>query len=163
MTTPEQHDRHEVAAGAVGGPEPQWHPLPVTGAIAWWIGFLYLVPVPIVSQIVAWIATVVTHVRLRPAGGLAAEVSRQAANWQLTFATVLVGGALLLVLPTALISALADDPEAVAVMVGLAAWFAAAAIVGVATIVHMVLGGTKAGRGEVHRPWGSIAFFKPVG
>ena len=162
MTTPEQHDRFEVAPGAVGGPEPQLHPAPVTGAIAWWIGFLYLIPVPIVSQIVSWVAPVVTHVRLRRAGGFAAEVSRQAANWQLTFAALTIGSALLLVLPAALITAFADDREAVAVMVALGLWFTVVVVAGIATIVHMVLGGTKAGRGEVHRPWGAIPFFKPV-
>lgn len=158
MTTPEQHDRFEVAPGAVGGPEQQWHPQPVTGAIAWWIGFLYLIPVPVVSQIVSWVAVVVAHVRLRRTGGLAAEVSRQAANWQLTFATVTIGGlalsvVVLLVLETAGVT---TDPRV------LIPWFVLVTIMGIATIVHMVLGGTKAGRGEVHRPWGSIPFFKPV-
>ncbi len=162
MTTPEQHDRYEVAPGALGGPEPQSYPMPVTGALAWWIGFVYLVPVPIVSQIVSWVAPVVTHLRLRPAGGFAAEVSRQAANWQLTFATITVGGAVVLVLPAVLISALSGDGDRIALLVGLGIWFAAVVVVGIATIVHMVLGGTKAGRGEVHRPWGSIPFFKPV-
>lgn len=162
MTTPEQHDRYEVAPGALGGPEPQSYPMPVTGALAWWIGFVYLVPVPIVSQIVSWVAPVVTHLRLRPAGGFAAEVSRQAANWQLTFATLTIGGALVLVLPAALISALSHDHEGVAVMIGLGVWFTVVVVAGIATIVHMVLGGTKAARGELHRPWGAIAFFKPV-
>ncbi|SDH73656.1 DUF4870 domain-containing protein [Agrococcus jejuensis] len=158
MTTPEQHDRYEVAPGAVGGPEPQAHAMPVTGALAWWIGFVSLVPVPIVSQIVSWVAPVVTHVRLRPAGGFAAEVSRQAANWQLTFATITIGGFALtgivvLVLETAGVT---TDPRA------FIPWFVLITIAGIATIVHMVLGGTKAGRGEVHRPRGSIPFFKPV-
>ena len=161
MTTPEQHGRHEVAAGAVGGPEPQQHPAPVTGAVAWWIGFTYLVPVPIVSQIVAWVATVVTHLRLRRAGGLPAEVSRQAANWQLTFAALTIGGAVLLLVPTAILSTMSELGERTALLVGLAAWFVVVTVMGIATIVHMILGGTKAGRGEVHRPWGAIPFFKP--
>ena len=158
MTTPEQHGRFEVAPGAVGGPEPQHHPAPVTGAMAWWIGFVYLVPVPIVSQIVSWVAPVVTHVRLRRSGGFAAEVSRQAANWQLTFAAATIGGLLLSAAALLIAAALGvtTDPR------WLLPWFAIVTILGIATIVHMILGGTKAGRGEVHRPWGAIPFFKPV-
>lgn len=162
MTTPEQHHRYEVAPGAVGGPEPQSFAAPVTGALAWWIGFVYLVPVPIVSQIVSWVAPVVTHVRLRRGGGLPAEVSRQAANWQLTFATLTVGGLLLLVLPGGVISATTNDREGIVALTAIGIWFAIVVVAGIATIVHMVLGGTKAGRGEVHRPWGAIPFFKPV-
>ncbi|MFC7431319.1 MULTISPECIES: hypothetical protein [unclassified Agrococcus] len=162
MTTPEQHDRHEVAPGAVGGPPPQSYPRPETGAIAWWIGFLYLIPVPIVSQLASWIAPVVTHVRMRRLGGLPAEVSRHAANWQLTVAAITIGGLLLLVLPGGLVSATTGDREGIVALVAVGVWFALISVAGIATVVHMVLGGMKAGRGEVHRPWGAIAFFKPV-
>lgn len=69
--------------------------LPPTGAMAWGLGLLVLIPIPFISAIVAGIAMIIAGLSQRQAGGIARENGRNAANWGVTFivlTVLLVGG-----------------------------------------------------------------------
>ena len=55
-----------------------------TGTVAWAVGFLAFLPIPVVGLLVAAITQVVVGLRQRRHGGLAAVNGVRAANWGLT-------------------------------------------------------------------------------
>lgn len=57
---------------------------PRTGTIAWGLGFLAYVPIPMVNVVVAGVTQLVVGLRQRRHGGLAAVNGVRAANWGLT-------------------------------------------------------------------------------
>lgn len=97
--------------GASGGPGiypdppsmPQQHPQygapggmyrPATGALPWGLGLLILIPIPVLSALVASIAMLIAGRSARHKGPLAEANGRHAANWGLTYlllTVVLIG------------------------------------------------------------------------
>lgn len=76
-TSPDPADPEARGQGVPG--EPVRH-----GTIAWALGFLAYLPIPVVGLLVAAIAQVVVGLRQRRYGGLAAVNGVRAANWGLT-------------------------------------------------------------------------------
>ncbi len=72
-----------------------------TGRIAWGLGFLAYIPIPIIGQLIGAIAMIAPYPSLRRKGEVAQGNGRNAANWGITYifvTIVLLGGALIAVL-----------------------------------------------------------------
>ncbi|MGP9539936.1 hypothetical protein ACT3SP_18240 [Brachybacterium sp. AOP43-C2-M15] len=84
-------DLQAPAPGPASAPGPRAEPVtapagqpPRNGTIAWAIGFLAYLPVPVLGLIVAGVAQLVVGLGQRKHGGLAAVNGVRAANWGLT-------------------------------------------------------------------------------
>jgi|SRR5699024_5904444 len=137
-------------------PVPQPRPVqpapqaPRTGTIAWGLGFLAYVPIPMVNVVVAGVTQLVVGLRQRRHGGLAAVNGVRAANWGLTQLChpVLLAIALLLTVATGTPSpdgGYSVQPWAgtlVFVMIGL--WF----LLSLVQLLYALIGLSTASKGD---------------
>jgi uncharacterized Tic20 family protein len=130
---------------------------PATGAIAWWLGLLVLILIPIISNIAATVAVLVYRSSVRQTlTPLGHEVARRAANWQLSLLlySVLLFGTHILLLFT-----LADGEGSTTFFpIGIA--ITVLFLVGVYGLVLTVVSGLRANQGRLTPAVGAIPFIR---
>jgi uncharacterized Tic20 family protein len=120
-----------------------------TGRIAWGLGFLAYIPIPIIGQLIGAIAMIATYPSLRRKGEVAQGNGRNAANWGITYIVltiVLLGGALIAVL-----AGQQQGEPLPGWAVGIAGTLAGLWIFGlnIAHVILLIIGLVKAGSGQV--------------
>jgi hypothetical protein len=126
-------------------------PVATTGAATYALGFLAYLPVPVLGAVITGVAMALGHRVQRRRSPLAAENSRQAANWGLTVAVVAVG---LVVLTWILVAILERGMAPAIPLIGLLP-------LGIAHLVVVITGLAKAQRHEVFHNRLAIPFFRP--
>lgn len=123
------------------------------GTVAWALGFLTYIPIPLVGFIVTAIVELCVGLAQRKHGGLAARNGVRAANWGLTKLTVLVIGIAALVAITS-VGMSPSEPGAIATprqQVGdvlAVVWAICLVAFGIVVTVHTILGTVRATKGR---------------
>jgi uncharacterized Tic20 family protein len=133
---------------------PHAYARPATGSVAWGLGFLAFVPIPVVSMIIAGIAMASAYGAQRRNGPVAEGNARNAANWGLTVIAVTIVSFTL----TAVFAALFGETSRGFLPIGAPILIWAALCV--AHVVVIIIGVVKAGKGQVFENRIAIPFIR---
>ncbi|MFC0198518.1 DUF4870 domain-containing protein, partial [Microbacterium arthrosphaerae] len=149
---------YAVPASQPGYAPPAAYPAPyakpATGSVAWGLGFLAFIPIPVVSMIIAGIAMASAYGAQRRNGPVAEGNARNAANWGLTVIAVTIVSFTL----TAVFAALFGETFRGFLPIGAPILIWAALCV--AHVVVIIIGVVKAGKGQVFENRIAIPFIR---